>query len=94
MVYWVTQSAASSARLYWESFGQVEREPIRVPTGVAVYSKEIVPPVRQWMEAGDFENIQYWSEMPKGGHFAAFEQSELFVDDIRSWASGLPVDPD
>lgn len=89
MFYWATASAASSARLYWQSFGQVERHTITVPTGVAVYPKEIVPPVRAWMEAGDYPNIQHWAEMPKGGHFAAFEQPELFIDDVRAWARPL-----
>ena len=56
---------------------------LSVPVGVAVYPKEIVPPVRRWMEA-DYPNIVHWSEQPKGGHFAAFEQPELFVDDIRT----------
>ncbi len=91
MFYWATASAASSARLYWQSFGQVERQPITVPTGVAVYPKEIVPPVRAWMEAGDYKNIQYWAEMPKGGHFAAFEQPELFVADLRAWARRIAI---
>ncbi|MBT6273752.1 MAG: epoxide hydrolase [Chromatiales bacterium] len=89
MFYWATASATSSARLYWQSFGAVERHTITVPTGVAVYPKEIVPPVRAWMEAGDYPNIQHWTEQPKGGHFAAFEQPQLFVDDVRAWARPL-----
>ena len=55
-----------------------------VPTGVAVFPKEIVTPVRQWMEAS-YTNIRHWSEMPKGGHFAAFEQPELFVGEVRDF---------
>ncbi len=86
MLYWVTASAASSARLYWESFGPKRRTPhtVKVPTGVAVFPKEIVTPVRKWMEAG-YANIAHWSEMPKGGHFAAFEQPELFVKEVRDY---------
>ena len=86
MLYWVTASAASSARLYWESFGPGKRAAytVTVPTGVAVYPKEIVTPVRKWMEAG-YTDIRHWTEMPKGGHFAAFEQPELFVDDLRTF---------
>jgi epoxide hydrolase len=85
MLYWVTATAASSARLYWESFGRRRAAPIvDVPTGVAVFPKEIVTPVRRWMEP-DFRNIRHWSEMPKGGHFAAFEQPELFVRDVRAF---------
>lgn len=91
MLYWVTASAASSARLYWESFGPGKRaaKPVTVPTGVAVYPKEIVPPVRRWMEAGGFNNIRHWQAMPKGGHFAAFEQPALFVDDLRAFFGTL-----
>ena len=85
MFYWATASAASSARLYWQSFRRGERNTVTVPTGVAVYPKEIVPPVRKWMEAGDFPNIQHWAEMGKGGHFAAFEQRAAFVDDLRTF---------
>lgn len=91
MLYWLTQSAASSARLYWESFGSVERHPITIPTGVSVYPREIVPPVRAWMEAGDFKNIRYFAEMDKGGHFAAFEQPAAYIDDVRAWARTLDL---
>jgi pimeloyl-ACP methyl ester carboxylesterase len=86
MLYWVTASAASSARLYWESFGAGRRaaRPVAVPTGVAVFPKEIVPPVRRWM-AASHPDIRHWTEMPRGGHFAAFEQPGLFVDDVRAF---------
>jgi pimeloyl-ACP methyl ester carboxylesterase len=85
MLYWVTATAASSARLYWESFGPRRRaQTVTVPTGVAVFPREIITPVRRWMEP-TFTNIQHWSEMPKGGHFAAFEQPELFVRDVRAF---------
>ena len=86
MLYWLNQTAASSARIYWESFLKIERHAIAVPTGVAVYPKEIVPPVRAWMEAGDYKNIVHWAEMARGGHFAAFEQPQLYCEDIRNWA--------
>jgi pimeloyl-ACP methyl ester carboxylesterase len=88
MFYWATNSGASSARLYWESFRGGRREAVNVPTGVAVYPKEIVPPVRRWMEQA-FHNIVHWTEQPRGGHFAAFEQPELFVDDVRAFARPL-----
>ena len=90
MFYWVTATAASSARLYWESFGPGRRaaNQVHIPTGVAVFPKEIVPPVRRWMEAR-YTNIRHWSEMPKGGHFAAFEQPELFVCDVRAYFGTL-----
>ena len=90
MFYWVTATAASSARLYWESFGPGRRSAnqVTIPTGVAVFPKEIVTPVRRWMEAR-YTNICHWSEMPKGGHFAAFEQPGLFVDDVRAYFGTL-----
>ena len=86
MLYWTTNAAASSARLYWESFRGVDYADVTIPTGVAVYPREIVPPVRKWMEAGTFKNIVHWAEMARGGHFAAFEQPELFVENLRDYA--------
>ena len=89
MLYWVTASAASSARLYWQSFGARRKpQPVHIPTGVAVFPKEIVAPVRRWME-GQFTHIQHWTEMSKGGHFAAFEQPVAFVDDVRKFFRSL-----
>jgi epoxide hydrolase len=86
MLYWVTATATSSARLYWESFGAARRtaHTVTIPTGVAVFPKEIVPPVRRWLEPR-YTDIRHWSEMPKGGHFAAFEQPELFVAEVRKY---------
>ncbi len=84
MLYWVTATGASSARLYWESFAGTKAEPVTIPTGVASYPKEIVPPIRHWMEE-DYTDIRHFVEQPRGGHFAAFEQPELFVDDLRTY---------
>ena len=83
-VYWVTATGASSARLYWESmasFGGGGR--VELPTGVASFPKEIGPTPRSWCEAN--YHITHWTTMPRGGHFAAFEQPELFVDDVRAF---------
>ncbi|MGV0812213.1 epoxide hydrolase family protein [Mycolicibacterium boenickei] len=82
MLYWATASAASSARLYWESansFGGGQR--VELPTGVASFPKEILRASRRWCEAN--YNITHFTTMPRGGHFAAFEQPELFVEDVR-----------
>ena len=86
MFYWATNSATSSARLYWEGFGRDRSKsgPVRVPVGVAAYPKEIVLPVRQWMEA-DFPDIRHFVIQARGGHFAAFEQPQAFVDDLRTY---------
>jgi epoxide hydrolase len=84
MLYWVTSSATSSARLYWESFKQLGGGGrVAVPTGVAAFPKEVVPVLRSWCESR--YNITHWTDMPRGGHFAAFEQPELFVDDVRAF---------
>ena len=83
MLYWLTDSATSSARIYWESFGRAGRQPVSVPTGFAVYPKEIVPPVRKWVEA-TFD-VQYWAEYDQGGHFAALEVPDTFVNDLREY---------
>ncbi|MEO1554777.1 MAG: epoxide hydrolase, partial [Pseudomonadota bacterium] len=59
------------------------------PTGFANYPGEpvYVPPPRSWCDR--VYNISYWSEMPRGGHFAAMEAPTLFVDDLRTWANSL-----
>jgi pimeloyl-ACP methyl ester carboxylesterase len=62
--------------------------PVHILIGVAVFPKEIVAPVRRWMEAR-YTNIRHWSEMSKGGHFATFEQPELFVGDVRAFFGTL-----
>ena len=84
MMYWVTGSAASSARMYWESFGGfADFGRVELPTGVAAFPKEILRAPRSWCEPN--YNITRWTAMPRGGHFAAFEQPELFVDDVRAF---------
>jgi pimeloyl-ACP methyl ester carboxylesterase len=85
MTYWVTQTITSSARLYWELFHAEKRAPefVGVPTGVANFPKEVIRFPRSWVERR--YNVTYWSELPRGGHFAAMEQPELFVDDVRTF---------
>ena len=87
MLYWVTQTAASAARLYWESrhAGMWNEKPafVTVPTGVARYPKEVVRFPRTWVERQ--YNVTHWVEMPRGGHFAAMEQPELFARDVQAF---------
>jgi pimeloyl-ACP methyl ester carboxylesterase len=84
MFYWATNSAASSARLYWESFSVFgKQQTVELPTGVARFPKEINLAPRSWCEAA--YNITRWTSMPRGGHFAAFEQPGLFIDDVRAF---------
>jgi pimeloyl-ACP methyl ester carboxylesterase len=82
MVYWLARSGASSARMYWESFGARPSDPVEVPTAVSVFPKEIFRPSRRWAERR-YRNIVQWEELDRGGHFAAFEQPALFVEQVR-----------
>lgn len=83
MLYWLPASAASSARLYWESLDFFRTHKIALPVGVTIYPKEFSRPSRRWAER-HFANIVHWNEADKGGHFAAFEQPELFVTELRN----------
>ena len=85
MFYWLTKSASSSARLYWESFGSFGGNPeekLEIPIGCSIFPKEISRTPRSWAEQV-YSNIVYWNELEKGGHFAAFEQPQIFLDEIR-----------
>jgi pimeloyl-ACP methyl ester carboxylesterase len=84
MLYWINGNGTSSARIYWESFGKGPRPAtVTIPSGFTAYPKEIAPPVRSWVD-DMFTDIRYWNEQPRGGHFAAFEVPELFVEDLRA----------
>jgi pimeloyl-ACP methyl ester carboxylesterase len=84
MLYWLPGTGASSARLYWESFVRPELPPVAVPTGCSIFPKEIAPLPRHWV-AARYSDLRYWSELDRGGHFAAFEQPALFVDEVRAF---------
>ena len=88
MIYWVTQTINSSVRLYRENRGEFGRTGrIETPTAVAMFPKEISHPPRSLVERG--YNVQQWTEMPRGGHFAAMEEPELLVEDVRAFFRGL-----
>ena len=91
MLYWLPGTGASSARLYWESSRQVNEwisgptdDTVAVPTGCSIFPKEIQRPSRRWAEKR-FLDIRYWNEPDRGGHFAAFEQPDLFVEEVRAF---------
>lgn len=92
-IYWLTGTATSSARIYYEfaATGGIEgvRERVEVPTGIARFPKELAgfrfP--RLWVE--QLYNVVHWSEPDRGGHFAAMEEPELWVDDVRKFFRGL-----
>jgi len=86
-LYWVTGTGASSCRIYWE-MRQVGRAAIpqafvSVPTGVANFPAEVTKMPRAWVE-GRY-NLVHWTEPERGGHFAAMEVPEVFVDDVRTF---------
>ncbi len=83
MLYWLPATGASSARLYWESFGTPSLAEVTVPTGCSIFPKEIIRTSRRWAEKR-FKNIVYWNKLERGGHFAAFEQPETFVEELRN----------
>jgi epoxide hydrolase len=83
MFYWLPATGASSARLYWESFNKPFLGPVSVPVGCSIFPKEIFRPTRRWAQ-NQFPNLHYWNELDKGGHFAAFEQPEAYVGEVRA----------
>jgi pimeloyl-ACP methyl ester carboxylesterase len=92
MLYWLPGTGASAARLYWESIRQVNEwisgsgsvGTVDVPAGCSVFPGELQRPSRRWA-ARRFSDIRYWNEPARGGHFAAFEQPELFVAEVQSF---------
>jgi epoxide hydrolase len=91
MLYWLPGTGASAARLYWESIRQVNQwisgtatDTVTVPTGCSIFPRELQRPSRRWA-ARRFLDIRHWNELDRGGHFAAFEQPELFVDEVRAF---------
>jgi epoxide hydrolase len=92
MIYWLTGTAGSSAQIYYESApflptapATPSLPPLPVPLGVAVFPRDIILPIRRLAERS-FPNIVHWTEFDRGGHFAAMEQPDLFVDDVRTFA--------
>ncbi len=90
-LYWVTRTATSSTRLYWETRhtgrSSLPQSYVAVPTGIARYPAEITRTPRAWVERR--YNVTHWVEQPRGGHFAAMEVPDLFVDDLRTFFSSL-----
>ncbi|MFC0031650.1 epoxide hydrolase family protein [Micromonospora chaiyaphumensis] len=90
-IYWLTATAGSSAQFYYEGAAAVRAAaagapppPVRAPVGVAVFPHDIFQPVRRFAER-DYPTITHWTEFDRGGHFAAMEQPDLLVGDIRAF---------
>ncbi len=88
MIYWLNNAAASSARLYWESFNSINTQAIEIPVGCSIFPKEIFRCSRRWAEKR-FLNLVHWNELDRGGHFAALEQPVSFVSEVRDCFRGL-----
>lgn len=84
MLYWLNNSIGASIRMYYENthtlppIGKIE-----VPTGIALFAKDVLLPPKSWVEKN--LNLVHWSEIPKGGHFTAMEEPILFTDDLRKF---------
>ena len=86
MLYWLPNTAASSVRLYWESFHSERSEEVKIPMGWSAFPKKIFPMSQRGLEKC-YTQMVYCHELEAGGHFAAFEQAEVFVN---GWKAGQP----
>jgi microsomal epoxide hydrolase len=93
-LYWVTGTIGSSFLTYYDSANAGALTWVvemlrgwtgssKVPTGFASFPRDLLPPPREWVER--FYNLQRWSEMPRGGHFAAMEEPEMLVEELRAF---------
>jgi pimeloyl-ACP methyl ester carboxylesterase len=88
-LYWLTGTGASAARSYWESGQQQARAagqappPVSIPTGFTTFPEEIWRTPRSWVEKA-YPNVTYFNEVDKGGHFAAWEEPQLFSEELRA----------
>ena len=89
-LYWLTNSAASSARLYWQSLRNFGAGEVHLPTGCSLFPFELLRASRRWAEQR-YRNIVYWSEPARGGHFAAMERPALFVQELRACFAAMTL---
>jgi pimeloyl-ACP methyl ester carboxylesterase len=89
-IYWATNTIGSSLRPYWDSLNNPQRAPwipVEAPSAIAVFPGDLDRPPREFAER--WYDVRRWTEMPRGGHFAALEQPGLLADDIRAFFRGL-----
>jgi hypothetical protein len=93
-LYWLTNTAISSARLYWDTThnlppgGFFDARGIKLPVGVSAFAEEIYQAPKSWAQKA-YPNLIHYSRHPKGTHFAAWEQTALFVSDVRATFQSL-----
>jgi pimeloyl-ACP methyl ester carboxylesterase len=83
MLYWLSRTGASAARLYWETGRGLTLKPIQIPVGVSIFPRELFRTSERFARR-HYPGLSYFNEVERGGHFAAFEQPELFVDEVRA----------
>ena len=86
-LYWATNSAASSARLYWESFNAPNLNPITRPMALSVFPKEIMRTSERWARGRFHDLVHFNNQFARGGHFAALEVPDVLVSELRTWRS-------
>ncbi|MGE0297391.1 MAG: hypothetical protein AB7R99_11970 [Pseudonocardia sp.] len=82
MLYWLPDAAASSARIYRESYGRRRLDLVPVPSGVMIFPRDLHRPPRRWVERR-FTDLRHWSAAPRGRHLAALEQPGILVEELR-----------
>lgn len=88
-ITWLTNTAISGSRLYWENkLGYFNAKGVTIPVAVSVFPDELYPAPRSWAEKA-FPKLIHYNQVGKGGHFAAWEQPELFVDEVRTGLRSL-----
>jgi pimeloyl-ACP methyl ester carboxylesterase len=83
MLYWLSNSGASSGRMYWQNRDRDTQVRVEVPVAISLFPKEMFRTSRRFAERL-FPNIVYWAERERGGHFAAFEVPEIFLEEVRN----------
>jgi pimeloyl-ACP methyl ester carboxylesterase len=89
-LFWLTNTTVSAARLYWEGFAKTDLGPknITIPVALSVFPDEVYYTPRTWAEQA-YPNLVHYNQLDKGGHFAAWEQPELLVDEMRAGLKSL-----
>ena len=83
-LYWLTRTAVSSARIYWENkFAFFAPKHVAIPVAVTAFPDEVVQTPRSWTERA-YPNLIYYNRVDKGGHFATWEQPQLFSEEVRA----------
>ena len=84
-LYWLTNTGVSAARLYWENNASFfDAKPITIPFAISVFPDELYQAPRSWAERAYPDNLIYFNEVDRGGHFAAWEQPQLFAEEMRA----------